>query len=65
MPPVQFCQLRFEIIVHQRDRQAGGALDDANAELAQGGREFRCSLHIDRLNAHTTFLEIPLRSLRR
>src|SRR5437016_190865 len=45
--------------------QAGGALDDANAELAQGGPELRSSLHIDRLNAHTTFLEISLRSLRR
>src|SRR5262252_4223069 len=42
-----------------------GRLDDANAELAQGGPEFRCSLHIDRLNAHATFLEISLRSLRR
>ncbi len=58
MPPIQFCQLRFEIIVHQRDRQPGGG-------HAQGGPEFRCSLHIDRLNAHTTFLEISLRSLRR
>src|SRR5215471_1133820 len=40
MAAVQFRQLRFEIIVHQRGRQAGGALDDANAELAQGSPEF-------------------------
>ena len=59
------CQSRFEIIVHQRDRQIGGALDDANAQLAQGGPEFGCPLHVDRLNAHTTFLEISLRNLRR
>ena len=56
---------RFEIIAHQRDRQVGGALHDANAQLAQGGAELRCALHVDRLNAHATFLEISLRDLRR
>ena len=56
---------RFEIIVHQRDRQVGGALDDANAQPAQRGAEFRCPLHVDRLNAHAAFLEIFLRGLRR
>ena len=65
MLPVQFGQSSFEIVVHQRDRQVGGSLDDANAELTQGGAEFRCTLHVDRLNAHATFLEILLRGLRR
>ena len=65
MLPVQFGQSSFEIIVHQRDRQVGGALDDANAQPAQGGAELRCTLHVDRLNAHTTILEISLRGLRR
>ena len=55
----------FEIIAHQRDRQVGGALYDANAQPAQGDAELRCTLHVDRLNAHTTFLEISLRGLRR
>ncbi len=36
-----------EIIAHQRDGQVGGALDDANAQLAQRGAEFRCPLHVD------------------
>ena len=65
MLPVQFGQSSFEIIAHQRDRQVGGALDDANAQPTQGGAEFRCTLHVDRLNAHTAFLEIFLRGLRR
>ena len=37
----------FEIIVHQHDRQVGGALDDANAQPAQGGPEFGLPLHVD------------------
>ena len=65
MLPVQFGQLCFEIIVHQRDRQVGGALHEANAQLAQGSAEFLAALHVDRLNAHTTFTEIFLRDLRR
>jgi hypothetical protein len=44
---VQFGQSTFEIIVHQRDRQIGGALNDANAQPAQGGPEFRFPLHVD------------------
>ena len=65
MLPVQFGQSSFEIVVHQRDRQVGERFDDANAELAQRGAEFRRTLHVDRLNAHTTVLEISLRGLRR
>ncbi len=63
--PVQFGQTSFEIIVHQRDRQVRGTLDDANAELAQGGTERSPTLHIDRLNAHPTISEILLRDPRR
>ena len=63
--PVQFGQPSFEIVVHQRDRQVGGTLDDANAELAQGGTEFRRTLHVDRFNAHTTIREILLGDSRR
>ena len=59
--PVQFGQPSFEIIVHQRDRQVRGSLDDANAELTQGGAEFDRTLNVDRFNAHTTVLEILLR----
>ena len=55
----------FEIIAHQRDRQIGRALHDANAQPAQGGAKLRCTLHVDRLNAHATLLEIFLRVLRR
>ena len=36
--PVQFGQPPFEIIVGQRDRQVGGPVDDADAEIAQGAR---------------------------
>ena len=64
MLPVQFLKSFFEIIIDQRDRQVGGALHDANAELTQGGAEFCCALHVDRLDAHTKFLEIFLRRLR-
>ncbi len=64
MLPVQFGQSSFEVVAHQRDRQVGGALQDANAQPFQGGAELRCTLHVDRLNAHTTFLEISLRGLR-
>src|SRR4029453_5669653 len=62
---VQFSQPSFEIIAHQRDRQVGGTLHDANAQPPQGSAELGCTLHVDRLNAHTTFLEIFLRDLRR
>ena len=65
MLPVQFGQSPFEIIVHQRDRQVGGALHDANAQPAQGGAEFLAALHVDRLNANATVLEIFLRDPRR
>ena len=58
---VQFVQAGFEIIVHQRDRQLGGALDDPNAQTSQGRAEFRFPLHIEGSNGHTTFLEILLR----
>ena len=64
MLPVQFGQSLLEIIAHQRDRQVGGALDDANAQSSQRVAEFTCPLHIDRLNAHATFLKIFLRGLR-
>ncbi len=58
---VQFGQPSFEIIVHQRDRQVRRAIDDANAEFAQGGTEFRRALHVDRFNAHPAISEILLR----
>ena len=54
-----------KIIVHQRDRQIRGALDDANAQPAQSRPKFRFSLHVDGLNAHTPFLEILLCGLGR
>ena len=63
--PVQFGQSSFEIVVDQRDRQVGGALDDANAELAQRGAERSRTLHVDRFNAHPTISEILLRDSRR
>ena len=65
MLPVQFGQPRLEIIAHQRDRQVGGALHDAHAQLSQRGAELLCALHVDRLNAHATVLQIFLRVLRR
>jgi len=64
MLPVQFVQTRFEVIAHERDRQVGGALHDARAQRFKSGAEFRCALHVDRLNAHATVLEIFLRVLR-
>ena len=60
MLPVQFAKAFVEIIVHKRDRQVGGAFDNANAKLTQSGLELRCTLHVDRLNADTTILEISL-----
>ena len=33
---IQFGQSLFEVVVHKRNRQIGGTLHDANAELAQG-----------------------------
>src|SRR6516225_7986007 len=62
---VQFSQPSFQIITRQRDRQVGGTLHDANAQPPQGSAELGCTLHVDRLNAHTTFLEIFLRDLGR
>ena len=55
----------FEIIAHQRDRQVGGALDDANAQLSQRGAEFLGALHVDRLDAHATVLQIAFSVRRR
>ena len=64
MLPVQFGQSLLKIIADQRDRQVGGALDDANAQSSQRVAEFTCPLHIDRLNADTAFLKIFLHGLR-
>ena len=59
-PPVQFGQLSFQIVVDQRDRQVGGTLDHANAELAQRGAKRSRTLHVDRFDAHPTTSEILL-----
>ncbi len=61
---VPFGQLRFEIIVHQGDRQVGGALDDSNSEPGEGRAELCRPLNVEGLNAHATFLEISRRGLR-
>src|SRR5215470_11309404 len=37
---VELGELSLEIVVHQRDGEVGGTLDDADAELAKGGAEF-------------------------
>jgi hypothetical protein len=60
MPPVQFGQSPFEIIVHQRDGEVAGSFDDANAQRGQRGAELLCALHVERFNAHTKFLEFAL-----
>ena len=57
-------KLFFEIIAHQRNRQIGGALQDANSQLLEGRRKLSFTLHVDRSNAHTTFFEISLCSIR-
>jgi hypothetical protein len=67
VPPVQFLQPAVEIVVDQRDRQVGFgllALHDVNAQRLQGGTELGCALHVDRLKAHTAFLETALRGVR-
>jgi hypothetical protein len=63
--PVQLGQPPFEIVVDQRDRQVGGALDHANAQRGQRGAELLCALDIDRLNAHPEFAELAFHCLRR
>ncbi|HEX3449119.1 MAG TPA: hypothetical protein VHS97_12750 [Isosphaeraceae bacterium] len=65
MLPVQFGQSWFEIVAHQHDRQVGGTLYDANAQLTQGNAEFHRTLNVDRLNADAAFLEVFLGNLRR
>jgi hypothetical protein len=62
---VQFGQLPFEIVVHQRNRQIGGALDDLNAEVAQGAAEFGGAAYVDRFDAHPAIAEILFRDSRR
>ena len=57
---VQFRQSPLEIVVHQRDSEVRRALDDANAEFAQGGAERRRTVHVDRLNTHPAIFQILL-----
>ena len=64
MLPVQFGQPRFEIIAHQRDGQVGGALTTRTPSAFKAAPSSVGALHVDRLDAHTTFLEISLRGLR-
>src|SRR5262249_50294315 len=42
-----------------------GSFDDADAQRSQGGAELLCAPHVERINAHTKFLELVLRGLRR
>src|SRR5436190_15779851 len=58
MLPIQFFELRFEIIIHQRDRQIGRAVDNANAKPAQGGSELFRALDVDRPEAHPAFVKV-------
>src|SRR4051794_7659972 len=64
MAPVQIGKLRFKIVVDQRNCQVGRALDEADAELPQGGPEFARTGHVDRANACTKTLEVSLSGFR-
>ncbi len=61
MSLVQIGQRRFKIVIHQRDGHGGRTFHHANAQLTQGGAKLRFAPHLDRLNAHTAFLEASFR----
>ena len=65
MLPIQFGQPSFEIIVHQRNREDGGTLHDANAQICQTCFKLRCALHVDRVNAYAAAFQIGLGRLGR